>query len=259
MRICVTFKIYSDLSNVKLKDLEITEEMGVDTHFLPNTINCYDESSLEFAIRLSEKNENIINTALTISNDGAKPTLKSLLALGYNHVVCIMGDSSDFKFSPNLVAHNIVKYIENNPNDVIIIGKEAPLGNNAATAQLVSKKLNFPLISSVIDIKKIKKDSLIVLIENNNSIYQQEVKIPCVLSMGNAVISKLRMPTLKERMKNKTREIEMFDFIDSKEPSYLYPLRIYKPERKRESSFSKTSEEIKEYLSNEFVSKVKEL
>ncbi len=261
MNLLVCFKIYSDLTKIKLEDLEISEEMGVDTHFLPNIINCFDESSLEFGIRLSENNLEIKKTALTICKEAANPTLNSLLALGYDHVVRIKTDENNIRFNPELVANNIVDYIKDNSQDIVLIGKESPLSNNAATAQLVSTKLNCPLVSSVIDIKTKDDDSIIVQIENNNSIYEQEIKVPCVLSMGNAVISKLRMPTLKERMKNKSRKIEDIDFKFFNNDLFNQPCRIYKPNRNRQGFIYKINneEELNKILDNELLKRIKAL
>lgn len=261
MRILVCFKIYSDLSKIKLEDLEISEEMGVDTHFLPNTINCFDESSLEFAIRLSEKDPSIEKSAITIAKNEANVTLNSLLALGYDNVIRINSCEENIRFNPEIVAQNIVNYINKNPNDVILIGKESPLSNNAATAQLVSKMLNCPLVSSVIDIKLRDEKSIIVQIENNNSIYEQQIKTPCVLSMGNAVISKLRMPTLKERMNNKNRHVQDVEFCYSKNDIFDLPYCIYKPKRNRQGNVYKLNgdEKLKEIIEKELSNRVREL
>ncbi|MGD1822038.1 MAG: electron transfer flavoprotein subunit beta/FixA family protein [Pleomorphochaeta sp.] len=261
MNLLVCFKIYSDLTKVKLEDLEIDEEMGVDTHFLPNIINCFDESSLEFAIRLSENYTSINKSALTICKSAANMTLKSLLALGYENVVRIEADEMQIRFNPETVAENIVKYVKKNNQDLILIGKESPLSNNAATAQLVSNKLNYPLISSVIDIKVIDDNIINVKIENNNSIYSQNIKLPCVLSMGNAVISKLRMPTLKERMKNKNRKIEEVDFVESEKTIFNQPISIYKPKRNRQGIIYKIDgdENITAILDKELSKRIIEL
>ncbi len=261
MNLLVCFKIYSDLSKIKLEDLEISEEMGVDTHFLPNIINCFDESSLEFAIRLKEINSSIKTSALTICKMAANPTLKSLLSLGYDNVVRIKAEDEDIRFNPEIIANNIVDYINNKPQNLILIGNESPLSNNAATAQLVSSKLNYPLITSVIDIKIKDDTSIICQVENNNAIFSQEIKLPCVLSMGNAVISKLRMPTLRERMKNKSREIEDVDFIRSENFTFIQPEKIYKPERNRQGFVyeTKDTEEIERIIESELIQRMLKL
>jgi len=261
MNLLVCFKIYSDLTKIKLEDLEISEEMGVDTHFLPNIINCFDESSLEFAIRLKEKNPSIRISALTISKKSADPTLKSLLALGYDEVIRIKAEDEDIRFNPEVVSYNIGENLKSKPQDLILIGNESPLSNNAATAQLVSTQLNYPLITSVIDIKIKDDNSIICQIENNNAIFSQEIKLPCVLSMGNAIISKLRMPTLRERMQNKSREIIDIGFINSDNNTFIQPECIYKPDRNRQGFIyeKQVNEKIDSIIEKELLQRIKKL
>jgi electron transfer flavoprotein alpha/beta subunit len=259
MNLFVCFKVYSDLSTLKSEDLEFTGEMGVDTHFLPNSINCFDESSLEYAIRISEKYSFIHKTAFTLSNTAAIPTLQTLISLGYEDVVRVEADNDDIIYNPELVSKNITNYIKKHPQDVILVGREAPLGNNASTGQLIAEELNYPLFASVIDILDIDEKELIIRVENNGLVYEQKIKTPCVLSVGNAVISKLRMPTLRQRMNNKSRTIETVALCDCESITFEEPIKRYRPNRRRNSRVFNDKNEISELLKNELSKRIQNL
>ena len=89
MRLLVSFKLCPDLELLKKEDIIVTEEMGIDTHFLPNIINCYDESALELVLRLRDKiKEGVVElSAFTVGGKQTELTLKGLRALGFLHTV----------------------------------------------------------------------------------------------------------------------------------------------------------------------------
>lgn len=259
MNILVCFKICSELSKLNPKDFEIKGEVGMDTHFLPNMINCFDESSLEFGIRLSENTEgltlNVEKTALTIGEEHTEQYLKTLIALGYDHAVRVRAKEEEIRYSPSDVAATISEYNKRNKQDIIITGRQAPHGNNASTGQIVSALTGYPLFSSVVDIKIDSENELILTILNNGSIYEQKVHTPAVISMGNAVISCLRTPTLRQRMKTKNKQIEYFELIKNNKIQSIEPYEANLPDRKRKGYVSNfdgkeaVDDIMKQYLS----------
>lgn len=237
MKLLTCFKLCPDMDKLRQQDFEISGGKGLETSFLPNMINCFDESGLEFGIRLSEKSEglepNIEKTAFTIGGDASEMYLRTLKALGYEHCVLVKKDEDEFRYSPCMVAQAIAEYVGENPQDIIIMGKEAPNGNNSATAQLVSVLTGRPLISSVIDVKFCNDGTLTVTVTNDGDVYEQIVALPVVLSIGNAVISKLRVPTLKQRMKCKDLPLEHFKPAETNCAMFPEPMRAVIPDRRR--------------------------
>lgn len=259
MNLFVCFKVSSDLSTLKSDDLEYIDKIGVDTHYLPNSINCFDESSLEYAIRISEKYSFIHKTAFTLSKVAAIPTLQSLISLGYDQAVMVESNEDETLYNPELVSYNIVKYINKYPQDIILVGREAPLGNNAATGQLIAEQLKYPLFASVIDILDISENELTIQIENNGLLYEQKIIPPCVLSLGNAVISKLRMPTLKQRMNNKNKKITTLTVSPYDSKTFILPNNRYRPIRRRDAKIFKDKEEISNLLNNKLTQRINNL
>ncbi len=237
MNVFVTCKFCPDLDRMKQSDFVVQEEMGVDTHFLPNILNCYDESSLELSLRFGETVKNLEKTAFTIGPKTSEQVLDSLLALGFEHAVRVATEY-DVRFRPETIAATICNYLHDHPQDLLVLGREAPLGNNAATAQLVASYLNLPLISAVVDFSYRDESSISVTFQHEGSLYRQEVSLPCVFSMGNATISKLRMPTLRQRMKAKNCTIEYAQLEQKDSSLFPLPIAMRIPNRRRLSSIS---------------------
>ncbi|MDD3404251.1 MAG: electron transfer flavoprotein subunit beta/FixA family protein [Hespellia sp.] len=214
MKLLVCFKIVADLDQLTPKDYVVEEKINIDTSFVKTTINCFDESGLEFGLRLSDEAEglnlHIEKSALTIGNSQTELYLKSLNALCYDHTIRIDSGDYDIRFKPDAVGKAIVDYAEKNQQDLIIMGRQSSEGNNFSTPQVVAEQLGTGFIPNVVDIHMMDEHRLKITTDNNGNIYEQTVKTPVVVSVGNAVISKLRVPTLRDRMKYGSKEIEQF-------------------------------------------------
>lgn len=226
MKLLVSFKLCPDLELLREEDIIVTEEMGIYTHFLPNIINCYDESALELALRLRDKTEDHVElSAFTVGNEQTELTLKGLRALGFTHTVRAEDGCKEIDFSPELVAETMAAYVRENLPDCILLGREAPVGNHGVMARLVAGKLSYPLAGPVIDLLEIDPASVTVLVSDEGRIQKQTLQLPCVLCVGNAVISKLRVATLRERMKVSKTESEYVSLV---RPDHRY---MAKPEK----------------------------
>ncbi len=213
MKVLTTCKICPNLELLKDEDIVLTEKMGIDTHFLPNLINCYDESALELALRLKEKDElfQVELIALTVGDNRAELTLKSLRALGFTDTLLAYATDDEIRFSPEIVAETIASYVKEEHVECVFVGQEAPEGNHGIMAQLVAQKIGYPMIGPVIDVLDAKEESITVLVSHAGDVCKQVVKVPCVLCIGNAVISKLRVATLRERMKVSKTESKVIE------------------------------------------------
>ena len=254
MKLLVAFKVCPDLELLKEEDIVLTEEMGIDTHFLPNIINCYDESALELALRLRDKTkeEAVELAALTVGDERAELTLKGLRALGFLHTVRVKDENEEIRFVPEIVAETIAAYVKENRQDCVLLGKEAPVGNQGVMAQIVAEKIKYPMVGPVVDIVELKQDSVIVLVSDERKITRQVVQLPCVLCVGNAVISKLRVATLRERMKVSKTESEYKDLVYPDNIRMAVPETIAPILKKREcyQSQRKGSEAIQDVIVN---------
>lgn len=236
MKLLVCYKVIPDLDQVLWDEDVLTSEMEVDTSYVKNIINCFDESSLEFGLRLSDEAEglnlHIEKSALTVADQKAELVMQTLNALCYDHVIRF-DPEHDVRFTAHAVGQQIVNYVKENPQDLVLLGRQSPQGNNFATGQYVAEKLNMPLIANVVDIHVTADETFVVQQEIDGAVYEQEVKGPVVCTIGNAIISKLRVPTLKNRMKYGKRPFDMPEFSDEEHIYHAFPEKLVYVDRHR--------------------------
>lgn len=204
MNILICFKVVPDLDMMSGDDWTVNSEKRVNTGFVKNILNCFDESALEMALKLSDYSEGFSAfnlTALTIGDKRSETYLKNLYALKFNKAVRIE-NNADVEFLPEVVSAVISQYVkEVSSQDVIIMGRQSGTGDNAKTPLLVAEMLGWPCITQVIKIEPDSTGSLKITNMVDDGILSQTVQTPCVLAIGNAPDSYIRVPTLKDKMK----------------------------------------------------------
>jgi len=238
MNILVCFIAAPDLDKLIYDDWLIDKNLQIDTSFLKPTLNSYDESALEIALRLSdasEKNKASIDLkALTIASSPATTILKTLNALRFKQVVRI-DTHDDFRFRPTAVASILAQYVfKHAPQDVLFLGRQSSVGENAKTHLLMAEMLGWPCITQVADIEFVDENHLLVTSQVDDGQIRQQIQTPCVLSIGDAPNTYMRVPTLKDRVLYGKRPIEILsttDFQLPDETEALMDLKIISHER----------------------------
>ena len=222
MRIFVGFKLHRDISILREEDISIGKEMDPDLHFLPFLLNCYDESALEIALRLADsvKKSGITAelTGWTADTDAVEYFLRTLRALGFSPTVRYNTGTADIRFNQETVARAASDYLNAHPHDLILFGKEAPYANTGLLPAYVAELLGVPIVSNIIEIKSADTDSVTVIQREGGTIRELSVGMPCVLTVGNAVVSKLRVPTIRDRKAVQEAETSVKDFVISEKP-----------------------------------------
>ncbi len=238
MNILICFKAVPDLEMITVGDWVVNKNLQIDVSFVKLTLNCFDESALEIALRLSDSsaslNVPLTLDALTIDGPAATSILKYLNALRFNRVVRI-DNHEDTRFSPKIIASILTQYIlKYAPQDILLMGRQSGIGENAKTPLLVAEMLGWPCITQVISVEPADKNHLTVTCQVDDGRLQQRIQTPCVLSVGDAPSTYLRVPTLKDRMHYGKRPIEvlsMKDFQPSAETHELLDLQVIDYER----------------------------
>lgn len=205
MKILGCFKVVPDLEQISENDWTVNERLEIDTGYVKPVWNCFDESALEMMLKLSDFSEgfDVVYklSALTVGNSRHDSFLKILYALKYEEAVRITAEEA-LVFSPELIAAAVSGYIEKyERQDVVVMGQQSSDGSNMQTPYLLAECLGWPCISQVTGITPIDEKSLKVTSQVPGGSLIQVVKVPCVLAVGNAADSYLRVPTLKDKIK----------------------------------------------------------
>jgi len=77
------------------------------------------------------------------------------------------------------------------------MGRQSGVGDNAKTPLLTAELLRWPCITQVTAVKKESAGNYLVSAMADEGIVTRIIKPPCVLAVGNAPSSTLRVPTLR--------------------------------------------------------------
>ncbi len=213
MRILVSLKVVPDLDMLRNKEWTIKNNLPVEAAYVKKIINTYDESALELALKMADRRKAVnLETelfAITIGETYADLFLKRLLALGFNQTYRVNSDL-DLRFNPEAAAELITSFSGNyGPFDLIIMGMQSSDGDNAKTALLTAEELAWPCATGVTSFYSDRSDLVAVENISDQGLVRQTVRTPCILAVGNAPSSLLRVPTLKAIKKAAEKDINI--------------------------------------------------
>merc|ERR1712165_406314 len=142
MRILVGVKRVIDYAvKIRVKP----DKLGVVTEGVKHSMNPFDEIAVEEAVRLKEKK--IAKEIIVVSCGPAQAaeTIRTALAMGADRGIHINvpADKAE-KLTPLQVSKMIVKLVEKEKIDLVILGKQAIDGDNNQTAQMTAALLDWP-------------------------------------------------------------------------------------------------------------------
>ena len=214
MKLLACFKVVPDMEAINSTDWEVTDSLSVDLSYVRLVWNCFDESSLEMLLKLSDLSEGFdvvyeLN-ALTVGRLRHETFLNTLYALGFSHAVRVEAEEDvDLRFCPGLIADVTAKYVkETASSDVIVMGTQSSDGSNMKTPLLLAERLGWTCITQVTAMEPVDEKHLKVTSQEDGKTAVQVVTVPIVLAVGNAPCAYLRVPTLKDKMKLGKRPIE---------------------------------------------------
>lgn len=235
MKLLACFKVVPDMEAINSTDWEVTDSLSVDLSYVRLVWNCFDESSLEMLLKLSDLSEGfpaLVNLwALTVGQKTSDTYLKTLYALGYERAIRLEKGERDLRFCPNWMAEVVSAFVKKEGTvDAVVMGSVSSDGNNGTTPYLTAEKLGWPCISQVIGLEPVDETHLKVISQKDHGTMTQVVTLPCVFAVGNAPSSYLRVPTLKDRMKRGKKPIE-----------YLSEKQLELPAKEAEEGFALTA------------------
>ena len=222
LRILVSFKVTPDFEALREADwlagAAHDAARGVETRYVRRVLNCFDESALELALRLSDaRAERGFATRLGAFSVGGRetdPYLKTLVALGYERAARVEPEAA-LDFAPAVTASVIASFVRQRDHpDLVMLGCRSGPGDSGTVPFLVAEKLGWPCLTQVIEVEPLADDRVRVACMVDDGLLRVTLRLPCVLAVGNAVVSQLRVPTLTDRLARRDKRIAVLSAAD---------------------------------------------
>jgi electron transfer flavoprotein beta subunit len=237
VRVLACFKATPDFEALREADWAGAAAGVVETRYVRRVLNCFDESALEVALRLSEsaarRGVRVELDALSVGGREVEPYLKTLVVLGYERATRVPPEAADAEseaadaeseaagaesgldFAPGVVASIIAAYARRVAHsDLVVLGWRSGPGDSSTVPFRVAEALGWPCLTQVTEVEPLSDDRLRVACVADDGPLRLTLRGPCVLAVGNAVVSHLRVPTLQDRLARRDRPIDVLAAAD---------------------------------------------
>ena len=219
MRVAVCFKVTPDYEALRPADWATGVAAGeVEARYVRRVLNCFDESALELALRLREARAGAGAStrlaAVSVGGRDADTYLKTLTALGYERAARVDAGAA-LDFAPGATARLLAAFARGAArSEVVLLGCRSGPGDSGTVPFLVAELLGWPCLTRVLEIEPLDGDRLRVACAAGEGLLRVTVRPPCVLAVGNAVVSHLRVPTLTARLAHRDEAVEVLSGAD---------------------------------------------
>jgi electron transfer flavoprotein beta subunit len=181
---------------------------GVDLANVKMSMNPFDEIAVEEAIRLKEKGVATEIVAVSIGEQKAQETLRTALAMGADRGILVLGDNID----PDGVARILVKLVEQEKPDLVIMGKQATDDDSNQAGQLLAGYLDWPQATFASKLT-IAGERAEVVREIDGGLETLSIGLPAVMTT-DLRLNEPRYVTLPNIMKAKKKQLDTMSPAD---------------------------------------------
>jgi electron transfer flavoprotein beta subunit len=206
MKILVAYKRVVDY-NVRIQVKP--DHSGVVTEGVKLSPNPFDEIALEEALRLRDKGIATEVVVATIAPADAAAHLRNGLAMGANRALHLVADGP---VSPLTAARTLLKLIEKEQPDVVILGKQAIDDDASQTGQMLATLWGRPQATFASKVE-IADGKATVTREVDAGLETLEVDLPAVITT-DLRLNEPRFIKLPDIMKAKSKPLETIAFAD---------------------------------------------
>ncbi|MDB5417383.1 MAG: etfB [Phenylobacterium sp.] len=181
-----------------------SDQTGVDLANVKMSMNPFDEIAVEEAIRQKEKGAATEVVAVSIGPAQAQETLRTALAMGADRAILVQTTED---LEPLAVAKVLQAVIAEESPDVVIMGKQAIDGDNAATGQMLAAILGWPqaTFASAVELTAGKAK---VTREVDGGLQTLEVNLPAIIT-ADLRLNEPRYASLPNIMKAKKKPLDI--------------------------------------------------
>ena len=220
MRILVCFRTTPDYEALRTTDWAALAAGGVAdeaTKYVRRVLNCFDESALELALRLAEARGALGAAtelaALTVAGREADADLKTLRALGFSRAARVEPHAA-LDFAPAATAALIAGFARLDRSDVLLLGSRSGPGDSGTVPFRIADALGRPCLTQLTELEPWGEDGVRVSCSADDALLRITLRPPCVLAVGNALVSNLRVPTLTDRLAVKDEPVTVLSPAD---------------------------------------------
>ncbi len=199
MKILVTAKRLMDPeTKVKLKK----DNSGVDTEGAKFVVNPFDENAIEEALRLKEKHSGEV-VVVSIGKPEVVEQIRTGLAMGGDRGIHV---NTDADVDSDVAARILVKVIEQEQPDVVIMGKQAVDDDSGQVGQLLAQYLGWGQACFASEVS-IDGNKATVTREVDGGLETLEVQLPGIIT-ADLRLNEPRYASLPGIMKAKKKEVK---------------------------------------------------
>jgi len=245
MKILVPIKRVVDY-NVKVRPL--SDNSNVDLNNVKMSVNPFCEIAVEEAVRLKESGQATEVVVVTVGGDESQEQLRACLALGADRAILAQ---SETLLEPLAIAKVLVKIVNSENPNLIILGKQAIDGDNNQTGQMLASLLNIPQATFASELK-IDADKALVTREIDGGLQTISVSLPAVVTT-DLRLNEPRYASLPNIMQAKKKVLDIQNVSDlgidvSNRTSIL---SVELPPKREAGVMVESVEELVEKLKNE--------
>ncbi|MDR3300510.1 MAG: electron transfer flavoprotein subunit beta/FixA family protein [Candidatus Accumulibacter sp.] len=203
MKIIVAVKRVLDY-NVRVRVR--TDESGVDIANARMSMNPFDETALEEAVRLKEAGIASEVIALSIGAASCRETLRTALAMGADRAILIQSDAE----IQTLAAAKLLKALcEKEEPALVFAGKQAIDDDSSQVGQMLAALMDWPQAAFASKVR-VEGDAVTVTREIDGGTETVELTLPALIT-ADLRLNQPRYVTLQNIMKAKKKPLEVID------------------------------------------------
>ena len=206
MKILVPLKRVVDY-NVKVRPLG--DNSNVDLNNVKMSVNPFCEIALEEAVRIKEAGNADEVIAVSIGKTESQEQLRTALALGADRAILV---ESENLLEPLAIAKALVKIVEQESADLIILGKQAIDGDNNQTGQMLGALLNYPQATNASEVV-LDGSHVNVTREIDGGLQTLKLNMPAIVTT-DLRLNEPRYASLPNIMKAKKKELSILPIAD---------------------------------------------
>ena len=206
MKILVPLKRVVDY-NVKVRPLG--DNSNVDLNNVKMSVNPFCEIALEEAVRIKEAGNADEVIAVSIGKTESQEQLRTALALGADRAILV---ESENLLEPLAIAKALVKIVEQENVDLIILGKQAIDGDNNQTGQMLGALLNYPQATNASEVV-LDGSHVNVTREIDGGLQTLKLNMPAIVTT-DLRLNEPRYASLPNIMKAKKKELSILPIAD---------------------------------------------